>query len=497
MLFKKIKNNHLFTLILILIFGLIFRTINFEQNFSFAHDQDLYSWIAKDLVVNKHLRLVGQVTSVPGVFIGPFYYYLMAASYAFSNMNPLSAIVPLTIIGLLTVISFFWLGKTYYSKKVGLILAFIYSVSCGGALFDRWSVPTQPTMLWSVLFLFVILGMLKGNLKLLPLYGILVGLTYHIHIALLPILPIPILAYFLSSGTISKKIQKIKIKNILISLILFIVVSSPFWFFEIKHSFSQTRSILIATQTDTNVITGVPKLIKTFNASAAQIRQILFISWDLKPIEFIWLIFIVISFFVFLKRKNNKNDFLLMFLWIGLILFAQFTSKRIISEYYFVNILPVIILILGLFIDSIWTKKIHGILFFILGCLYLGFNYNWLQDITTHNTESYMYRRQLVEYIKKDAEVKKYPCIGINYVANFGTGVGFRYLFWYEGVNIVRPSGNVPNYNIIIPFETSKKEINAKFGRFGIVLPKNDIKVTEDFCNAKENQLDPLLGYTE
>lgn len=491
------NKKYILFLILILIIGLIFRTINFEKSFSFAHDQDLYSWIAKDIVINKHFRLVGQITSVSGVFIGPLYYYLMAVSYAFSNMNPLSAIVPTTIIGLLTILSFFWLGKTYFSQKVGLILAFLYSLSCGASLFDRWSVPTQPTILWAVLFLFVILGMLRGNLKLLPLYAILVGLTYHIHIALLPILPLPILAYFLSSKSASEKFKGIKIKNVLVSVFLFMIVSSPFWLFEIKHNFSQTKSLIVATQTNIGNPTGILKLIKVINASAIQIKQIIFIGWDLKPIEVIWPVLLIIIFFIFIKNKEIRKDILLMLLWIGLICLAQFTSRRIVSEYYFVNILPVIILILGLFIDLIWTKKIPNFLIFTLAGLYFLLNYNCLQDITTHNTESYFYRRQLVEYIKNDAVLKNYPCIGINYVAKFGDRVGFRYLFWYKGVEVVKSSINVPNYNIIIPSEISEKELDAKFGRFGVILPKKDVLITKDWCNTKENQLDPLLGYTE
>lgn len=491
------KQKCILFFILILIVGLIFRIINFEKSFSFAHDQDLYSWIAKDIVINKHFRLVGQITSVSGVFIGPLYYYLMAVSYAFSNMNPLSAIVSTTIIGLLTIFSFFWLGKIYFSKKVGLILAFLYSLSCGASLFDRWSVPTQPTILWAVLFLFVILGMLRGNLKLLPLYAVLVGLIYHIHIALLPIIPLPILAYFLSSKSISEKFKEIKIKNVLVSLFLFIVVSSPFWFFEIKHNFSQTKGIMVATQTNIGNPTGISKLMKVVNASAIQIKQIILIGWDLKPIEIIWLFFLVITLFIFIKKKKMRVDILLMLLWIGLIFLAQFMSRRIVSEYYFVNILPVIILILGLFIDLIWTKKVPGLLIFLLGCFYLIINLIWLWDKTSHDTESFMYRRQLVEYIKNDAVKKNYPCIGINYVAKFGDGVGFRYLFWYKGVDVIKSSSSVPNYNVIIPFETSEKELDAKFGRFGVVLPKQDIFVNKEWCKAKENQLDPLLGYTE
>lgn len=90
----------------ILLIGLVMRVYNFEKSFAFAHDQDLYSWIAKDIVVDKHLRIVGQITSVDGVFIGPLYYYMMAFAYLLFGMDPVSAIVPLTLVGLLTIISF-------------------------------------------------------------------------------------------------------------------------------------------------------------------------------------------------------------------------------------------------------------------------------------------------------------------------------------------------------------------------------------------------------
>ena len=75
--------------------------------------------------------------------------------------------------------------------------------------------------------------------------------------------------------------------------------------------------------------------------------------------------------------------------------------------------------------------------------------------------------------------------------------MGFRYLFWYKGVEIIKPSGFVPTYNVVIPWETSAGEINEKFGRFGVVLPKQTKASSNEWCRAKENQLDPLLGYTE
>jgi 4-amino-4-deoxy-L-arabinose transferase-like glycosyltransferase len=493
---KKINKTSLI-LVIILLIGLVFRIYNFEKSFIWEHDQDLYSWIAKDIVVNKHLRDVGQVTSVDGVFIGPLYYYIMAASYMLSNMNPLSAIVPTAIIGLLTIVSFYFLGKKYFSTRIGLIMAFIYAVSFGAASYDRWSVPTEPVILWTVWFMYVVLGMYRKNLKLLPLYAFLVGMTYHVHIALLPILPIPILAYFISGKKFKENFKRIKIKNVLISLLIFALVSSPFWLFEFKHDFSQVKSVIIASKKDLGNPTGFTKFKKVINASSVEMQQRLIIGWPIKPVEMIWPVFGIIAYFVYKSKKLKSGELWMIFLWLFMIGLAQYTSKRIVSEYYFTNYMVIFVLMIALVIDVFLHRKHFVKLILGLGGVYFLINCFWMIKMTNEVNDSYFYKKQLVEYIKKDQIKNNYPCVGINYVANFGTGVGFRYLFWYEGVKIVKPSGKVPTYNIIIPWQTSAKEIDQKFGRLGVVLPTDTKATTKEWCDLPKNQVDPLLGYTE
>ena len=494
---KSFFNKKVLILVGILLIGLVMRVYNFEKSFSFAHDHDLYSWIAKDIVVNKHLRSVGQITSVDGVFIGPLYYYIIAFTYLVFGMDPISAIVPTTIIGLTTIISFYFLGKKYFSTRVGLIMAFIYAVSYGAAAYDRWSVPTEPAILWTVWFLYVIFGMFRKNLKLIPLYAALVGLTYHIHIALLPILPIPILAYFSTKGTFLDKLKQIKLKNVLVSFLIFMMVSSPFWFFEIKHNFSQVKSVIVASKKDLGNPTGFIKLKKVINASAVEMQQRFIVDWRIKPVEIIWPIFILITYLVYKFKKIDKKELGAIVLWIFMIGLAQYTSKRIVSEYYFTNYMAIFVLILALFFDIFWNKKYINKLFLGLAGFYLVVNLFWLVKLTNQVDDSYYYKKQLVEFIKADQIKNNYPCVGINYVANFGTGVGFRYLFWYKGIDIVKPSGQVPTYNIIIPWETSASEVTQKFGRLGIVMPVRTEASSVEWCKVKENQPDALLGYTE
>jgi hypothetical protein len=280
--------------------------------------------------------------------------------------------------------------------------------------------------------------------------------------------------------------------------LIFALTSSPFWLFEFKHNFSQVKSVIIASKKDMGQPTGFIKLKKIVNASAIETQQRLIIGWPIKKsVEMIWIVFIFITYIVLKFKKIDKKEFWVIFTWVFIIGLAQFTSKRIVSEYYFTNYLVIFILFLSLFFDILCKNKNLKKIAFGVGGLYLIFNLFWLNRMTNQVNDSYFYKKELVEYIKADQIKNKYPCVGINYVTNFGNGVGFRYLFWYKGVDIIKPSGNVPTYNIIIPWETSAKEINQKFGRLGVVLPTQKEASSEEWCKDIKNQIDPLLGYTE
>jgi hypothetical protein len=471
-------------LIGLLLIGLMFRIYNFERSFSFAHDQDLYSWIVKDIIVNGHQRLVGQITSVDGVFIGSGYYYLMAVFYRIFNMNPVSAIIPLTLIGLFNVWSIYFVFSRHFGRKTGLIGGLIWAMSFGIAHFERWSVPTQPTFSWAIWFLATILELLKGNYKILPIYAFLVAYIWQLHIALLPITPLPLLAWI-----VSKKLGTVK-NGVLAGLIL-MACMAPFLIFEVKHDFSQIKAMMVGININTGGLTGVKKLEKVINASGREFQmRLLYGLENTVPIYF-WLLFTCL---VILARKKIGLKLLALILgWCFMILLAQFVSKRVVSEYYFSNLVPIFVLVI-----SLWLTKLSKKILVFVFTTYLVMNSYWLIN-KTNVDDSYYYRKLIVAEIKKDAIKNNYPCVAINFIANPGVGVGFRYLLWYQGVKIIKPGiKDVPIYNISIPWQIVEKEKPTHYGRFGVLMPKRPEKMVDTLtCDAPENQLDPLLGYVE
>lgn len=73
-------------------------------------------------MVNHHVRLIGQLATAPGIFIGAAYYYLITPFFLITNMDPVGAIIPVTILAILTVFSYYLVFSRIFNIKVGLIM---------------------------------------------------------------------------------------------------------------------------------------------------------------------------------------------------------------------------------------------------------------------------------------------------------------------------------------------------------------------------------------
>lgn len=494
---KKFLLSPKIILLFILFLGLFFRIYKMEIFYPWGHDQDLFAWIAKDMIIDHHFRLIGQETSVTGVFIGPIFYYLVAISFAIFNMNPLSAAVPTVIFSLLTIFSIYFVFFKFFNKTTSLIGAFIYAVSPGIVFLDRWVVPTQPTTLWTIWFLYILLSVLKGNYNNLIPLAILIGLIWHVHIAFIPLLILLPLAIFL----LPKKERRIKInaKNAVISALILFSFLLPLITFETRHDFQQTKGLLTATKEERGDVKGYERIIKTLDASGKSLSGIFILNNNslelpLNVTILLPILFLLLILYLGQTKELSKNQTIILLSWVSITILSQFLSKRSISEYYLNNLFIIFILSLAIFLNKInsISKKIPLVFVICIGFL-LCVTF-WL--ITRPDAEDgYLQRRLTIEYIKNDASLNKYPCIAINYIqSQKGLPNGYRYLFWLYGLKVITPGNDVPVYDIVTPWIISEKEIAAKFGIFGVILPHNKIS-NPNICTDKDRQLLPLWGF--
>lgn len=492
----KIFKNTKFLLILILILSFLLRVYNFKSYYVFSHDQDLASWIIKDIVVNGHQRLIGQETSSQGVFIGALYYYLQIPFYLISSMNPIGAVFMSVIIGVLTTFSIYFIFTKISNTKVGLIGAFIHSASALIVFTDREVAPTMPVVLWTVWYLYGLYLIYKNNLlKGLGLIAFLVGLIWHLNMALIILAPLVLISFLYSS-------RKLDIKSILISLIILITISSPLLLFEVKHNFSQTNAIYLSLTTEKDLKVenskGLPKLdrvMQLVNKNAIGI----FSNYTFVRPSLITFTLILLLFYLIKAKKINPFLGTTFISWI-LLYIVFFTSISLNpSEYYFNGMNIVWLFISSLSLSILLENRKAIKVLYILVALFLITNLNFIFRFNT-DKKGYVEKMNLVNHINADRIKNGYPCISISYITKPGYELGYRYLFWLNNMHVNNPISNSPVYTIVYPHELVDR-IDKSFGSLGLIYPDYSMYNTKDVetsCGgANSNLTDPMFGYTE
>src|ERR1035437_2145726 len=85
-----LKNKYLIILIGIFASEIFLRFYQMDIKNPFGYDQVDNAWAVKKIIVDHTLPLVGMVAKGnSNIYIGPFYYYMIAAVYWIFNLNPI------------------------------------------------------------------------------------------------------------------------------------------------------------------------------------------------------------------------------------------------------------------------------------------------------------------------------------------------------------------------------------------------------------------------
>jgi 4-amino-4-deoxy-L-arabinose transferase-like glycosyltransferase len=483
-------------IVLVLALAFFLRAYKAQELFNYAHDNDLASWIVKDILVNHHLRLIGQQTSVTGVFIGALFYYMQIPFYLIGKMDPFPVVFLTIFLGTFSVFSFYFVFSKMFSKKVGLIGALIYAVSQMIVFTDREVVPTMPVMLWTVWYFYDLFLIYKGKQKSgFILFGFLVALIWHFNIALYVITPLALLAWGLSK-------KKFQWKYFFLGLGILIVLSSPFIIFEARHNFQQTKAIVASLTADKNTVsktsTGLVKLDRVIQIVEKNTSYIFFPSVSV-PNSLAVILLVTILILLVITRKIPKGIALLMTLW-QILYIVFFTGNSLnLSEYYLNGMNVIWITIASVALGYLLENKILRIAGIILITAYAAKNIYLIVN-TQSNQIGYIQRKAIVEYINEDAKAHNYPCISISYITNPGYELGYRYFFYLDNMHVNEPKSGSPVYTIVFPLSLVDK-FNKRFGALGLILPdykKYNQKDIEKSCAGENaNLTDPMFGYTE
>ena len=356
---------------------------------------------------------------------------------------------------------------------------------------DREVVPTEPTFLWTIWFFYVLWLIYKGRQKLgFLISGVLLAFVWHISLGLITIAPLLPLALAFSR-------KKLSIKWLIVSVGIFLFLSTPLLLFELRHNFQQTKAVFVSLTTDNNYIagtaTGLGKLDRVFQLVNINSRRL--ISGDIFTIHGKWYFYTLVFLFLYLiyKKKISYPLGILMFIWVFLIILFFTKSSINVSEYYLNGINVIWIIVLSL---STIEFKTFGKIFLFIFCLvnlYIFFT-------IPINQSGYLQRKSIVGFIKSDALERGYPCVSVSYITSPGNNFGYRQFFYLANLHVNQPKSGSPVYSIVFPHSMVDK-IDKSFGALGLVLPdykKYNMSDVYKSCEGDNaNLTEPMFGFTK
>ncbi len=401
---------------LIVTLFLVTRLYDFPNRYSFDYDQQDGANAAWHIIVDKKPILIGQQTSVGGLFVGPALYWFESIAMYFGQLNPLSLGYLGVFVSLVTLTALFLLVCEISNKWQGLIAAFLYAISARLTSYDISGNAITYMMLFSLLIFWILYKIIaKKQYNLLPLLALFLALTFHIHLAL-SLLLLPTLLILLW------KRPKIQIKYVLLSVFTFMLPLLTFALFELRHQFLITHNLLnFLSMTRTFSLIRTSQALKTFIV-------ILIESAFIQTKYSIWLFIIVILIYIYLTIKSKNNSLLVIVLLLIPLPLSLFYNGQI-PEYYFLPAAPIFIIIAS-YVYFYLAKKLK--LAFILAiATVIFFNIAVIKIFNVgRGPAPFALKEHVVKSIIDDTSSSSF---NVYYQMPFGFNNGYQYLFKWHG----------------------------------------------------------------
>lgn len=424
-LISVLKKQGLQCLVIILGISIFLRFYNTSPLFVFSGDEEHQLSIAQSIVENFHIEWVGVSSADTEFYLGSFWEYFGAFWLFISRGDPAIVAYVASMIGVLTTILVYLVGRIFFNKTVATISSFLYATLPLLVYYDKKFWNPALTSFTSLALLFS-LYKTKDSPKWWILVAFVYGMVFHVHLSLVP-LGIIVLYWFFKKGYHLSK-------NILVVCVLaFLVTISPLIGFEYFHKFSNTKTPIRVI----NMIKESPSRIDPIGHTK-QLFKSMGRLWYLYPNRTnsdevlhscspdftnkdfhrmgvtttmsnnvfglsLFSFTLLVWFFIRKKTWKEKNTRLLG-LFLATIIISYIFLPNTPLEYYLLGIFPLFLFIPGMFYDALKRKWKIIFLSLLIGLSVLGIH----TVITADGSYGLLVKKILIEKTMDSIGDKKY-----------------------------------------------------------------------------------------
>lgn len=365
---------------LILIAGFL-RLYRLDAFITFLGDQGRDATIIRRILTLEHFPAIGAPSSIGQIYLGPFYYYLIAPFLLIFRYNPLGLAVAVSLFSIIALTTAFIIIKKEMGYKTGLFFLILLTFSFVNIDMSRYSWNPNLLPLFSFFSIYFFYQLTKTNKLIYAiLFGSFLSFAIQLHyLAFFLFFPILITVFFHLWQ--SKKITQFL--NFSVSIISFLFFSSPLIIFEKRHDFLNTRNF-IKLFTEGGIVPNSSYLSRFLETNQAIINHLFKTNLNTTFALLILLFFILMSAVLILK--NQKINLLLKLNFINVLVFilafSMLNSQRH-PHYYgpiYYSLFLCIAFLLSFFVKRNLVRLVLISLFFIFYVYSNAKNYYFISN---------------------------------------------------------------------------------------------------------------------
>lgn len=346
----------------IVLIGAFLRLYRLPESLMFRGDQGRDAIIAKNILKEGDVALIGPVTSVGNMYLGPLYYYFMVPFLALTYPDPVGPAFGVALVNILTIYLIYWVGKKTIGSRAGMLAALIFALMPSAIIYGRFSWNPNIAPFFSILIFFVLNRWWQSR-SLWDFVGasVLIGLLTQTHYVSLTVVGV-IGMMWLIKLIWDKKIG-LSVKELVLGLSGFGATFIPLVVFDFRHGHIISQQFL-------NFFTSPEKHLRTWDIS----KQISFLMDKaeyilarllLLPVEntttdyllFAGLLLAVV--YAIINRKSIKIGVGIIWIWLATAIIGTSFYSHTTYIHYLTFSLPIISLFWGKIVDFFWKRRFY------------------------------------------------------------------------------------------------------------------------------------------
>jgi len=374
------KNGYLIALIFIFVVAVILRFWRLPEYMTFLGDEGRDALAVKRMIIDHKFRLIGPVTSIGNMYLGPLYYYLMLPAMALAFLSPVGPAVMVALLGVITTLLIYFFGREWIGKKGALLAAFLYAISPVVIIYSRSSWNPNVMPFFALISIYGIWRVWqKKEFWWLTILGITLSFAIQSHWLGLLLFPTVGLFWLMTLVELIRaktSIKKFVLQTLSLLLIFMVLTVAPLVWFDLRHGALNSQAFL-KFFTDRQGTVNF-KIYKAFPGIWVLTKEI-FTRLLTGKNEFWgqWVTIIITGVVIFnLIRETilanwrkfiirNASLFLIL-VWFLVGLLGLGNYKQHIYDHYFGFFFPVPFLLAGWILGETWQGKKIGKIFTVL-----------------------------------------------------------------------------------------------------------------------------------